>query len=633
MRVLKWFDRGRGIDRVASARPLAPARLRVPALTLWMLLVVGPALAQDVRVRAALSDDHVYVGDDIQYQIIIENSQDVTPPQLSAPDGLVIEYAGASQQPAPVFIQNGRRIDTGPDKYVLLYRVSATRTGVYAIPSQSIRVAGQEFTLPAVRLTASQAPEDPTSSLRASLSADTAYIGQPVTLTLRWTFTSAAQSVRFATDAPELAPMAARGYDLLAGPDPRPPGTRPDDRRYVTLQFDGQDVVCRMEDIGRNQHSITLTRTVMPTAAGQIEIGPFVANAQVLTGGDGLGIVFPGQGNLESRVSRGRPVLLNVRPLPTEGRPANFSGLVGQFDIATSAGPTELSVGDPIELHVTITGPEPLDRATPPDLEKLQAFTSGFRLTPEGLRAQSTQAVGQRDYSTTLRPTSDRVTAIPSLELAYFDVAAGEYRTARSEPIALKVKPTRQVTAQDAVVAVPPGSDQHPLVPGLRTPLIDGPPGLRANSTSLASLRNEDAHIITLLTQPAWASGLLLPPLAFAATGVYVLARRTAPSPGRRRREAMRLGLGQLRARRGSVARALRLYVGTRFDVPPDSVTSYDARSLLQEHPPESGDALAELLDRADGARLGGQTDPLVASPSASEAVALLRRLDAEARR
>lgn len=588
-----------------SGRVLSRAA-RAPLLLLAALaLLAAPTHAQTIRVQAALERDRILAGDQTQYQIIIENSQDVVPPSLVAPPGLTIEYAGASHQPSPVMIVNGRRMDTGPDRYILLYRVGATAPGVYTIPAQRITVAGAEHALSPQRLTVTEPPADSSSILEAALSSDSAYVGEPIRLTLTWYFAADARGVRFST----LQPLES--CDVFPAPDPRPAGARPNDSRFVTLQFDGADTVCtigRTLRNGREYGVVTAQRTIVPTAPGDLEIGPFSAIAEVKTGERTIGILLT-EDILERRVSRSEPVRLRVRPLPTEGRPSNFTGLVGRFSIAASAEPTQVSVGDPITLHVRINGPEPLERLSPPDLERLPDYTAGFRLSADGLRQEGDPAPGHRTFSTTVRATSDRVTALPPVELPYFDTEVGEYRTARSEPIPLIVHPTRQVTAQDAVSAASPPGSGPPAPSPARTPLLSAPGGLHAISTSAASLRNEHADLRTLLTQPAWAAGVALPPLAFAAAALYVLARRAAPTSAQRHRHAARVARRILRARSGSVGEALRTYLALRYDTPASAITSFDARRLLAADDPAAAE-FADLLDRAEAARLAGSQPP-----------------------
>ncbi len=49
-------------------------------------------------------------------------------------------------------------------------------------------------------------------------------------------------------------------------------------------------------------------------------------------------------------------LVIHVNSLPKEGRPANFTGAIGQFKASADAAPTDVEVGDPVTLHFTITG-------------------------------------------------------------------------------------------------------------------------------------------------------------------------------------------------------------------------------------------------------------------------------------
>ena len=51
-----------------------------------------------------------------------------------------------------------------------------------------------------------------------------------------------------------------------------------------------------------------------------------------------------------------QPLKLTVLPLPEEGKPSGFYGLVGQYTISASATPTKVNVGDPITLTVKVGG-------------------------------------------------------------------------------------------------------------------------------------------------------------------------------------------------------------------------------------------------------------------------------------
>ena len=63
------------------------------------------------------------------------------------------------------------------------------------------------------------------------------------------------------------------------------------------------------------------------------------------------------------------PVQIAVQMLPEEGKPASFSGAIGQFSIKQKLSPIQLNAGDPLTLKVEITGEGNFDRIQPLQLK------------------------------------------------------------------------------------------------------------------------------------------------------------------------------------------------------------------------------------------------------------------------
>jgi len=59
---------------------------------------------------------------------------------------------------------------------------------------------------------------------------------------------------------------------------------------------------------------------------------------------------------------------IEIKPLPSVGRPPTFSGAVGDFTLATSAEPPKARTGDPVSLKVEIKGLGNFDRIEQPAL-------------------------------------------------------------------------------------------------------------------------------------------------------------------------------------------------------------------------------------------------------------------------
>ena len=82
-----------------------------------------------------------------------------------------------------------------------------------------------------------------------------------------------------------------------------------------------------------------------------------------------------------------RPPVITVPdalPLPTEGRPESFTGAVGKYDISALAVPTNVRVGDPIELVIDIRG-DLIETLPAPDLTAIPRLTEDFRVPAETL--------------------------------------------------------------------------------------------------------------------------------------------------------------------------------------------------------------------------------------------------------
>jgi len=141
----------------------------------------------------------------------------------------------------------------------------------------------------------------------------------------------------------------------------------------------------------------------------------------------------------EKNVKIASPSLrLSVLPLPEEGRPADFSGAIGDFHLSVSASPDELAPGDPITLNMTVSGQGNFDRVQAPKLstEKgWKTYTPSSEFLKDGGPGQ-----GKKVFEQALVAKDPALKEIPAIEFNYFDPAAAAYKTLTAKPIALKIK-------------------------------------------------------------------------------------------------------------------------------------------------------------------------------------------------
>lgn len=130
----------------------------------------------------------------------------------------------------------------------------------------------------------------------------------------------------------------------------------------------------------------------------------------------------------------GEESVLQVRALPEGGRPAGFGGAVGRFDAVARVRPTEVTLGEQLQLELVIDGDGYLGAFEPPRLDGL----SGLHVLGSMQRSEGDQVIVTYD----LQPMSTVVREVPAIDIPFFDpTPPGAYRIARTESVSLVVKP------------------------------------------------------------------------------------------------------------------------------------------------------------------------------------------------
>lgn len=613
------------------------ASVAAVAAVLLVLALAGPAAgAEPVTVRAVVETDRVYAGESFAYRVIVEGATPQVQPQLPALDAFEVAYEGDQDVSShSITIVNGRRTETVIEQYYFQYRLTALSPGQHTIPAAALTIDGRTYRTEPIAITVVQPTEHQDFKLRLALEKERVYVGEPVKLRLTWYLR---QSVRgFALSLP-LAGAFAAG-------DPAAPANAQQgllSGEYVAVPFLGSEVLARRGQgtlNGEQFTTLTLEKVLIPQETGQFRIGPAAVELNIVTGqapsrspfddffsGSSFFRSSPfGRETTRKLVVPSNELQLEVLPLP-EPRPASFTGLVGAYSIETAAAPTAVNVGDPITLTIRIRGPEPLGTIPAPALHAQQSLVADFKVSDEPTAPVVRD--GSAVFTQTIRALNDRVTAIPPLDLSFFDVEAGEYRTVRSAPIPLVVRATRQVTAADAVG----GSSDAPAAAAVET----RPEGIAHNYEDADVLTDQGVGLPERLRHPAWLAALLGPmALYLGLAAVHVARRRSgADTANGRRRRALREALRELRATHSDTSteatrtsRAVHGYLAATFDVPVAGLTPAEAERLLRARGMPQAAAVRELLERCDAARFAG-LGPDAAGRLCDEAGRLLGAID-----
>jgi len=293
-----------------------------------------------------------------------------------------------------------------------------------------------------------------------------------------------------------------------------------------------------------------------------------------------------GQAHDEAMTLKAAARSLDVQPLPEAGKPANFSGAVGKFDLSASLSAQAARVNEPVTLSITVEGDGDLDRVALSGLQTSPDFKA-YPLTPKAPPMPG-KLSNRRSFEQVLIPIHGGLLEIPSLKLSAFDPTAGHYTEVKTAPLRIDV---------EGAASLPPTSS--PAAPALAgdTPRSALPAEEESPKLSPPSPRE-------LLEAPARLALELAPVLLvmLAAFGARLLKRRDPET-------ALRSELRR-RAKQGSAS--------AFFDAARRLITVHFARRWQMSEAAVTPDVLQ--------AKLGERAEPLVTAMTTAEALRFGRR-------
>ena len=439
-------------------------RSRIPMAVLLGALIAfaqdDRAFAESPTVTAVLSNSEAVVDQMVELQIKVSGPGDARPPEEISVDGLEIHATGTSRQ---FEIRNFMTNSSVTYNYTIL----PLKAGRFTISPQTIYAGGKLLRTPELILNVADA-DSPGRSSTSRPAQDT----RPGNAS-KLVFAELIVPKKTAFVG-EIVPVQIRlGFD---------PRTHP---RLIDLpEITGQGFTAhKLQQSGENRETIsgrtydvvTFKTAIAAARAGNFEIGPVKAKAQVLTPrrpssprsrspfdlfnlddpfsdpffSDPFGEV----GERREIEINSEPVAFDVKPLP-QNAPANFSGAIGNFTMTADAKPKSVQVGDPITVTTTISGRGNFDRVNAPGIED----EHGWHKYPPSSKFKQDDDVGisgTRTFETVLSP-NEKKQSMPVMAFSYFDPVNEQYVTLHSDPIAINVQGGALAAAGAAVV--PPGS-------------------------------------------------------------------------------------------------------------------------------------------------------------------------------
>ena len=407
-------------------------------IILMALIAYSTQMLADKVSFTASAPDAVVVGDQfrLSYTVTTQKVKDFRAPSIKGFD--VLMGPSRSQQ-SNTQIVNGNVTSTSSITFT--YILMANNAGEYTIPGASIVADGDQMVSNSVRIKV--LPQDQGDSNSSSSSSTHSSSGTGVSNQDLFITASASKTNVYEQEAFVLTYKIYTRESNLQLNNAKLPDFKGFHSQEIEMTTNARWTPEHYQ--GRNYYTTVYRQFVLfPQQSGKLYIDP--AQFQMTVGkpvqsDDPFDAFFNGGSNvIEIKKSISTPkIAINVNPLPA-GKPADFSGGVGEFNISSSIDNKELKTNDAITIKLVISGTGNLKLISNPEIKFPDDFEvydpkvdNQVRLTREGL-------TGNKVIEYLAIPRHAGTYKIPGVSFSYFDIRSKSYKTLKTEEYVINVE-------------------------------------------------------------------------------------------------------------------------------------------------------------------------------------------------
>lgn len=396
--------------------------MKTKYLVTVLLILLAGALSAQVKFEAKVSKEKLGVNE--RLRVDFEMNQDGDNFQPPSFNGFRV-VAGPNQSVSNMWI-NGKRTYSKTYSYFL----SPTAKGTFTIGQASIEIDDEIYKTIPIDVEVVSAVDTPKNGdnndiasqgdihLVAEISKTNPYLNEGITVV----------------------------YKLYVSPETSVSGWREIDRpKYADFwsqNIDNDQLQVHEGTFkGKPYRYAILRSTVLyPQKSGKLEIEPLALDVQVevrTNRRDIFGRPFMTRVN---RTLTSSTRTIDVKPLPLEGQPANFSGAVGKFELDVRPNKTKLDASESLEFKVQIKGNGNLKLFNPPKITLPNTFEV---YEPEYSESVNTTLSGMRgsiSENYTVIPQFQGTYSIDPLSFSYFDLETNSYKTLTTSAFEIQVE-------------------------------------------------------------------------------------------------------------------------------------------------------------------------------------------------
>ena len=415
--------------------------------------------AQDLEFKAS-APAQVILGKPFQLTYSVnQRAKDLLAPEFTDFDYIAGPYS--SQSSSTTFV-NGKRTSTFTLTYT--YTLMPSKEGTFTIPPATIKVDGKQHSSNGVRITVLPADQPTTNNSAANRNAassnSAASSSQSVSSENIFMRTLVSKTRVHEQEALLLTyKLYFAGVDVAQMTN----NTRlPEFKGFLKQELEMGDIQTELEHYeGRNYQTAVLYRTLLfPQRSGDITIDPanFEALLRVQNRAQ-VRSIFDDFFNSYTTVTKALiapGATIHVAALPA-GKPAGFSGGVGQFNISSKISNTQLQANEAVTLTITIQGSGNMKLLKTPAVDWPDGFEVYDPKVTNNFKNSTSGVSGTKTIEYLAIPRAGGSYTIPAIPFSYYDIQSDSYRTLSTPEYTLTIERdhTADSPANGSAVALP----------------------------------------------------------------------------------------------------------------------------------------------------------------------------------
>jgi len=413
-------------------------------LLLTAAIMVPDAMAADaeLKIESTLLKSSIALGEQTSLRINVSGPSGFSEPDIPKVSGVDIKLQGRTQS---VQIIN-MKVESSK---IFTYAVVPRKIGEFSIGPVRIRRRGQTYESKTINLSVTESVQEQADAgprnviVEATVDNATPYIGQQITLLFRFARRINARIRNAGYQMPALTDFWNERAESKHEYRQRIDGVEYLVTEIAIPLFPIREGAVTIDEIAIHYDEVVASKRSRPDRQRVDPFGRDLFN-------DDFFDLFRSE-RLVRQTRNAKPIEINVRPLPAEGRTEGFKGGVGSFRATARLSEKEVKAGESVTLTVVISGQGNIRDLSDPELEIEGVKT--YSDTPSvDVKSFDDKIMGEKVFKLALVPQEAGEIEIPNVSIPFFNPESKRYEIATSAPLKLRVLPS----SEESLLVVPP---------------------------------------------------------------------------------------------------------------------------------------------------------------------------------